>query len=53
MLSTFVVGAEVDFDKPDRLPFTGQKCWESGKYNFVILYENKNMRLVFTKVYLS
>ncbi|UKT64267.1 DUF4625 domain-containing protein [Pedobacter mucosus] len=38
MYNTIAVGAETDMNGS---PIKGEKSWESGKYNFVMLYENK------------
>jgi hypothetical protein len=38
MFNTIAVGAETDMLGST---ITGQKSWESGKYNFIMLYENK------------
>lgn len=41
MYNMLVVGAELDYAVPEPLPISGAKAWESGKYNFVMIYENK------------
>lgn len=35
-----VIGADKDGNEPVSNPISGQKAWESGKYNLVILYKN-------------
>jgi len=37
---TITIGAEKDGNEPVANPITGEKAWESGKYNLVILYKN-------------
>lgn len=37
---TITIGAEKDGNEPMPNPITGEKAWESGKYNLVILYKN-------------
>jgi len=37
---TIAIGAEKDGNEPMPNPITGEKAWESGKYNLVILYKN-------------
>lgn len=41
MFNTLVVGAEVDYAVPAPLPISAAKAWESGRYNLVLIYENK------------
>jgi len=41
MFTTITIGAEKDLSFPENQPITGAKAWESGKYNFVMFYENK------------
>lgn len=35
-----IIGAEKDGNGPNANPISGEKAWESGKYNLVILYKN-------------
>ncbi|MES2650577.1 MAG: DUF4625 domain-containing protein [Bacteroidota bacterium] len=37
---TITIGAEKDGNEPIANPIIGEKTWESGKYNLVILYKN-------------
>ncbi len=37
---TITIGAEKDGNEPITNPIIGEKAWESGKYNLVILYKN-------------
>lgn len=37
---TITIGAEKDGNEPIANPINGEKIWESGKYNLVILYKN-------------
>jgi hypothetical protein len=41
MFTTLTVGTSEDLNPPAGSAITGQKSWESGKYNFVMFYENK------------
>jgi hypothetical protein len=37
---TILVGATLDSNEPNANPITGEKSWESGQYNWIILYKN-------------
>lgn len=37
---SIVVGAAVDANEPKANPIAGEKAWESGQYNWIILYKN-------------
>ena len=37
---SILVGATVDSNEPNANPITGEKSWESGQYNWIILYKN-------------
>lgn len=41
MFNTITIGADRDSNSPEPSAITGLKKWESGKYNFVLIYENK------------
>ncbi|KQM69400.1 hypothetical protein ASE74_05215 [Pedobacter sp. Leaf216] len=37
---SIIIGAEKDGNEPNANPIVGEKAWESGQYNLVILYKN-------------
>lgn len=45
-----IVGATLDGNEPVANPISGEKTWESGKYNLVILYKNTTYRMNTYKV---
>lgn len=40
-----VIGAATDANLPNANPITGEKAWESGVYNWVVLYKNTTYNL--------
>ena len=42
---TIIIGAEKDGNEPMANPISGEKAWESGKYNLVILYKNNTYNI--------
>ncbi|WP_316814092.1 DUF4625 domain-containing protein [Pedobacter heparinus] len=47
---SIVIGAEKDSNEPTANPINGEKTWESGKYNWVILYKNTTHNISSYKV---
>jgi hypothetical protein len=45
-----VIGADKDNNEPAANPINGEKAWESGKYNWVILYKNNTHNISTYKV---
>lgn len=37
---SIIVGATMDSNEPSANPIAGEKAWESGQYNWIILYKN-------------
>jgi hypothetical protein len=47
---SIVIGADKDSNEPTANPINGEKAWESGKYNWVILYKNTTHNISSYKV---
>jgi len=47
---SIIIGADKDNNEPAANPTSGEKAWESGKYNWVILYKNTTHNISTYKV---